>query len=100
MLAREARFADRAPVGPLGVLANVFEGGLAGYAAHVREPGWVDGMEQRYEAINAEAAEDAQLTAMEMASMLSLSEADGKLTANEQALLSELRKLEAEQAAN
>jgi hypothetical protein len=64
----------------------------------VREAGWVEGMEQRYAAINAEAEEDARLTAMEMAAMLGLSEADGKRTANEEALLAELRKLEAEQS--
>ena len=99
MLAREARFAaDRPAVTPISVIRDIIKGGFSGFGARVREAGWVDGMEDRYEAINAEAEEDAKLTAMEMASMLGMVDLDGKRTANETALIEELRKLEAEQA--
>jgi hypothetical protein len=57
-------------------------------------------MENRYHAINLEAEEDAKLTAMEMATMLGMADADGRRTANETALMEELRKLEAEQTAD
>jgi hypothetical protein len=101
MLAREARFAEPRPhVTPLSLVKAIFAGGLGGYRARVGEPGWVEGMEDRYEAANAGAEADAKLTVAEIAAMLGLGEADGRLTANEQALIAELRKLEAEQAAS
>ena len=100
MLAREARFAEPRPgVTPLSLVKSIFKGGLGGYVARARAPGWVEGMEDRYEEANAGAEDDAKLTVAEIAAMLGFSEADGKLTENEQALMAELHKLEAEQAA-
>jgi hypothetical protein len=98
MLARETRFAARAPVTPMSVLQSIFKGGLAGYASRTQEPGWVEGMEERYEAANAETEADAHFTAAEAARMLGLADGDGKRTANEAALLQALEELEARQA--
>src|SRR5690606_9270589 len=79
---------------PLSNLANIFNAGFSGYWARVRELGDTDRLETYYEAANANAEEDAQLTAAERAFTLSAAKQDGKLTANERALLAELQKLE------
>jgi hypothetical protein len=98
MLVRQARLAGPRPqVTPLSVLKSLLSGGFAAYKARLSQPGWVEALEKRYDEVNAGAEADARLTAAEAAALLGLSEADGKLTVNEQALLAELRKLEAEQ---
>jgi hypothetical protein len=79
---------------PLSNLGNIFNGGFAGYWRRVRELGQVDQLETYYEAANANAEEDAQLTAAERAFTHSIVKQDGKLTANEQKLLAELQKLQ------
>lgn len=100
MVQREARFANRPNVTPLSVIKSIFGGGLSGYKDRVSEPGWAEGLEERYEVANAEAETDARFTAAEAAAMLGLADRDGRHTANEQALLVALRQLETEQAAH
>ena len=99
MVQREARFANRPNVTPMSVIKSIFGGGLSGYKDRVSEPGWAEGMEERYEVANAETEDDARFTAAEAAIMLRLADRDGRHTANEQALLAALRQLEIEQAA-
>lgn len=79
---------------PLANLGNIFKGGWRGYWENVRQLGDTDRLEAHYEAANANAEEDAWLTASEAAMTRSMTEQDGKLTANERALLAELQKLE------
>jgi hypothetical protein len=89
---RQAWLADTR-VRPFSNLKRIFEGGVEGYKEHVRELAPVDGEETYYEAANANAEEDAELTMMERAWALGMTKADGKLTANEKALLAELEKV-------
>jgi hypothetical protein len=97
MLAREARFAEPRPaVTPLSVLQSVFAGGLSGYAKRATEPGWVEGLENRYQAANEAAEAEAQITFAEAAALLALADEDGKQSENEAALLEELRKQQEE----
>lgn len=100
MVQREARFANRPNVTPMSVIKSIFGGGLSGYKDRVSEPGWAEGVEERYEVANAETEADARFTAAEAAKMLGLADRDGRHTANEQALLAALRQLEAEQSAH
>ena len=96
MQALEARFAPRPPVSPLSLLKNFLKGGFASHRAPVSTPGPIEALEQRYQAANDEVGEGAIITADEIASLRSLSQPNRRLTANEQALLVELHKLEAE----
>jgi hypothetical protein len=97
MLAREARFAEPRPaVTPLSVLQSVFAGGLKGYMTRATEPGWVEGMENRYAATNAATEAEAEITFAEAAALLGVADEDGKHTENEEALLAELRKQQSE----
>lgn len=79
---------------PMANLGNIFKGGWRGYWANVRQLGDTDKLEAYYEAANANAEEDWQLSVAERAFARGMAEQDGKLTANERALLAELRKLE------
>lgn len=93
--ARESRLSAPVNVTAKGILARFVEGGWAGYVAKVREPGFYEGVENRYAAANAEAEEDAVLTPVEVAAMLGMSDEDSKRTANERALIAELEGLRA-----
>lgn len=59
----------------------------------------VDAFEAHYEAANAERTIDEQLTLLEIAWATGMTQEDGKHTANEAALLAEIREIEAEQIA-
>lgn len=98
MQALEARIAPRPPVSPLEALKSFLRGGFAGYRAQAATLGPIEALEQRYQAANDAGEERAIITADEIASLRSLSQPAAKLTANEQALIAELRKLEAERA--
>jgi hypothetical protein len=91
---RKAWLAPAEEFEPLANLGNIFNGGFAGYWRRVRELGQIDQLETYYEAANANAEEDARLTAAERAFTHSIVKQDGKLTANEQKLLAELQKLQ------
>ena len=79
---------------PVSNLWRIFSGGWSGYLAQVRSPNMVDALERDYEALNASAEEDAKLTLQERAWAVGMSNADGKLTANEKALLAQLEKIQ------
>lgn len=89
---------EDASVEPFSGLMSIFTGGFKGYLSRVRQIDERDSLEVYYEAANANAEEDAALTAQERAWALGMSNEDGKLTANERALLAELQKLEGEAA--
>jgi hypothetical protein len=80
--------------GVAGMLGAVFSGGWKGYAAKVRRADVSERMEAYYEAANASAEHDARLTLEEIAWTVGMTKQDGKRTANEEALLAELRRLE------
>ena len=93
MMARQAWLeTDTKGVGAM--LASIFAGGVTGFAAKVREASTVDRMEGYYEAANDDAAADAELTLSEIAWTVGMTKEDGKLTANERALLAEIEKIE------
>src|SRR5262249_47564139 len=68
--------------------------GPKAYVAAAKTPGDVEALEDDYWALNENAEEDAKLTATERSWAGRGAHADGKLTANEQALLAELQKIE------
>lgn len=98
MLARQAWLRNEHKARPVGNLLDVFTGGWKRYRTSALELSDVDRLETYYEAANENAEEDAQLTLEELAYVNGLVARDGKRTANEEALLAELRKVEAEQA--
>ncbi|MEQ1492246.1 MAG: hypothetical protein ABL932_17010 [Terricaulis sp.] len=73
---------------------GVFAGGLDAYRAKIHEGSVVDRMEGHYVVANYDTATDAELTLSEIAWTVGMTREDGKLTANEQALLVEMRKIE------
>lgn len=75
-------------------MASAFDGGLGAWWKKVRSPGDVDRLEAHYEAQNAAVEADARLTLEEIAWAVGMTREDRKRTANEEALLAELRKLE------
>jgi hypothetical protein len=81
---------------PLDFLARMAQGGLAAYRRRIAF-NEVDAFEQHYAARLAEATEDARLTLDEVTRLVALARADGKRTANEQRLLDEVARIEAEQ---
>lgn len=80
-------------------LASIFKGGLKGYKARIHEGSAADRLEGRYAVANDDAEMDAELTLSEVAWTVGMTKEDGKRTANEEALLAEIRTLEAEQGA-
>jgi hypothetical protein len=98
MLARQAWLNAPTP-GVVASLASIFKGGLKGYKARIHEGATVDRLEGRYAVANDDAEMDAGLTLSEIAWTVGMTKEDGKRTANEEALLAEIRKLEAEQGA-
>jgi hypothetical protein len=95
MLSRQAWLGDREEGGPLPFFARAFDGGFDAFKTKLRQPGDADRLEAHYDAANAEAEEDAKLTLAEIAWTVGMAKEDRKRTANEEALLAELRKLEA-----
>lgn len=91
-MARE-KWLRHTSIHPLSNLMKIFSSSAAGYKEHVRELGDRDRLEDYYEAANANAEEDAELAADENDWTVRASNADGKLTANEHALLAELDKI-------
>jgi hypothetical protein len=79
---------------PVSNLWRIFSGGWGGYVSAVRSPNMADALDQDYEALNANAEEDAQLTLQERAWAVGMSKQDGKLTANEKALLTQLEMIQ------
>jgi hypothetical protein len=88
--AREARTSVPAEVSAKSILSRFTEGGLQGFVTKLREPGYYEGVENRYAEANAAAEADAVLTPDEVAKMLGMSDDDGKRTTNERALLAAL----------
>lgn len=97
MLARQAWLNNEHKARPVGNLLSVFTGGWKNYLSGVRGLDQVDGFETYYEAANENAEEDAKLTLEEIAFLSGIAREDGKRTANEEALLAEIRSLESEQ---
>lgn len=81
-------------INPWKRLSHMFDGGLNGYVTRARELGELDQLETYYEAVNANADEDAQLTLTERAWAVGMTQEDGKLTTNEKVLLAELEKVQ------
>jgi len=94
MLARQAWFA-RPQGAPGSSLATMFDGGLGGFIGKLKQANVLDGLEARYEQMNADAAQDEKLTLAEIAWAVGMTKADGKRTTNEEALLAAIRELEA-----
>lgn len=98
MMARQAWLNTPTP-GVLASLKGVFQGGLKTYRAKVHQDGLVERWEGHYVVANNDAEADAELTLSEIAWTVGMTQEDGKRTANEEALLAEIRKLETEQDA-
>lgn len=94
MMARKAWLASK-PSSPLASVATMFDGGARGFLAKVRQDGMLRRLERHYEQANAAAEQDAELTLAEIAWTVGMTKEDGKRTKNEDALLAELRALEA-----
>jgi hypothetical protein len=93
LLARQAWLAHESK-GPLVGWTTMFDGGLRGFLAKVREGDMLTRLENRYEEMNAATEDDAHLTMIEIAWTVGMTKEDAKLTKNERALLAELRALE------
>ncbi|MEZ5959297.1 MAG: hypothetical protein R3C30_02565 [Hyphomonadaceae bacterium] len=98
MLARQA-WLNAPTLGVRASLASIFKGGVSAYKNKVREAGVVERLEGHYEVANFDAESDAELTLSEIAWTVGMTREDGQLTANEQALLAEIRKIEAGETA-
>ncbi len=94
MLARQAWLA-RPQGAPGSSLGAMFEGGFRGFWGKVRQDSHLKRLEARYEDMNAAAAADEKLTLAEIAWAVGMTKADGKRTANEEALLAAIHELEA-----
>lgn len=93
MLARQSWLNTNVKRPPGAMLLTMFEGGLGRFREKARYSE-VDNWETHYEHANAESAEDEKLTLSEIAWAVGMTKEDGKRTANEEALLAEIRKLE------
>lgn len=98
MMARQAWLNAPTP-GVAASLKSIFQGGLKAYKAKIRQDSLVDRWEGHYVVANDDAETDAELTLSEIAWTVGMTKEDGKRTANEEALLAEIRKLETEQNA-
>ncbi len=81
-------------VRPMRSVLGMFSDGWTKYNERRKQLGELDQLETYYEASNANAEEDAQLTLTERAWASGMVKRDGKLTANEEAFLAELVKVE------
>lgn len=95
MMARQAWLAKSTP-GVMGMLGGMFQ---KGWQAKTRNANELEGWEAHYEAANGAAEADAQLKLAEIAWTVGMTKEDGKRTANEAALLAEMRNIEAAQDA-
>ncbi|WP_395646667.1 hypothetical protein [Terricaulis sp.] len=98
MLARQAWLNNEHKARPVGNLVDMLGGGWSKYLAGVRSLDDTSRLETYYEAANENAEEDAELTLTEVAFLSGLAREDGKRTSNEDALLAEIRRLEAVRA--
>jgi len=92
MMARQAWLEAPTP-GVVGIFGGMFK---SGWKDKVRSPDEVDGWEGHYVVANDAAETDAKLTLAEAAWAVGMTREDGKLTANEKALLAEIREIEAQ----
>lgn len=99
MADRRAWLEADTPFSPGAFWARALAGGFAGWKERLSTPTEVEQFEGYYETRNQEAADDARLTLHEVATLVARVRADGKRTANEEALLAEVRRLETEMAA-
>lgn len=90
MRARQAWLLDKKAGLDFGAM---FKGGWKNFFANGGELSNAAKLEAHYEAANANAEEDAQLTPVERAWAVGMTQEDGKLTVNEKALLAELEKV-------
>ena len=74
----------------------MFDGGFTGFVKKLRQGDVGARMDAYYEAQNAAAEAAGELTLAEVAWAVGLARADGKRTANETALIAELKRLHAE----
>ena len=93
MMERQAWLNASTP-GVGAMLSSIFSGGLNAYKAKIHEDGGVERWEGHYEVANDDAATDAKLTLEEIAWTVGMTKEDGKLTANEKALIAEIREIE------
>jgi hypothetical protein len=98
MMARQAWLNAPTP-GVVASLKSIFQGGLQTYKAKVHQGSVAERLEGHYVVANDDAETDAELTLSEIAWTVGMTKEDGKRTANEGALLVEIRNLEAEQGA-
>lgn len=81
-------------VRPMRSVLGMFSDGWTKYNERRKQLGELDQLETYYEASNANAEEDAQLTLAERAWASGVVKRDGKLTANEEAFMAELANVE------
>ncbi len=98
MMARQAWLKSDTP-GVGAALSSVFAGGFKAYKSKVREMSAVDRWEGHFDVANDDAEGDSKLTLSEIAWAVGMTKEDRKRTANEEVLLAEIRKIEAEQGA-
>lgn len=99
MMARQAWLTAPHKPSPLAFFGRAFAGGWDGIKAAARDDADAyDKIMAHYEGENAAAEESAQLTLEESAWALGMTKEDGKRTANEEALMAELRRVEDAQA--
>ena len=96
MMARQAWLRSESK-GVAAPLASILSGGWKSYLSKLRQGDVAERWESYYEKANAAAENDARLTLEEIAWTVGMAKQDGRRTANEEALLAELRKLEAQQ---
>jgi len=92
MMARQA-WLEAPTSGVVGIFGGMFKGG---WKDKVRSSDQVEGWEGHYAAANDAAEAYAKLTLAEAAWAVGMTREDGKLTANEKALLAEIREIEAQ----
>lgn len=91
--------AESQPKGALNRMRAVLAAGPSGWIDKLTQPSTLKAMERYYEGRVAQIAEAERLTLSEIAWVTARSRADARITANERAVLDELKRIEAEQAA-
>jgi hypothetical protein len=97
-LLHRAEIAARPTVRDGWRLDDLAKGGLKGFMDKVGQRDPIEGMERYYLARTAQMAEAERLTLAEIAWVTARARADARVTANERAVLEELRRIEREQA--
>lgn len=90
--------AGHTPRGPLPRFAAMLAGGPSAWLEALRQPGPAKAMHRYYEGRVAAFADAERLTVSEIAWASARTRADARVTANERAVLDELKRIEAEQA--